>query len=254
MSELSAPFQTIIDTMEGSAPFAGIAAIASDDACGHFGHVLSNTLLPRRITVRADSGARVSVVAKNRRIIKLTEVHPPELWNGAEAPEATECQNDYDAFAHPFASALVDVIGKESVQIEQGLLSEPLGSVPSGYPASMLGEHIEKSQQRQPAGDELVTFFQAHSDLPRARFGAEIEITIPTGSDISHDWMQTRIDEALADLQTTETDLRFLVLEGQSPRALALAWFDGEGVIIMSDDPETFSELEQRLHTLRDYL
>jgi len=254
MSELSAPFQTIIDTMEGSTPLPGIAAISHDEACNHFEHAVLNALLPRRITVRADSGARVSVVAKNRRIIKLTEVHPPELWTGKVAPEATKCQNDYDAFAHPFASALVDVIGKKSVHIEQGLLSEPLGSGPSGYPATMLSEHIEMSQERQPAGDKLVSFYEAYSELPRARFGTEIEITIPNGSDISHDWMQARIDDALTDLKNTETDLRLLVLDGASPRALALAWFDGEGVIIMSDDPETFSELEQRLYTLRDYL
>lgn len=254
MSELSAPFQSIIDSMEGSAPLPGFAAVSHDEACDQFMQTVTKTLLPRRITVRADSGARVSVVAKNRRIIKLTEVHPPELWSGEKAPEATECENDYDAFAHPFASALVNVIGKQSVHIEQGLLSEPLGTVPSGYPASMLSEHIEQSQQRKPVGGELQAFHDAHGDLPRARFGAEIEVTIPTGSDISHDWMQARIDEALADLKTTETELRFLVLDGTSPKALSLAWFDGEGVIILSDDPEKFSELEQRLYALRDYL
>ena len=122
------------------------------------------------------------------------------------------------------------------------------------YPIGKLIDHIEQSQKRPPAGKHIVSFFEANGGLARARFGSEIEITIPSGSPISHDWMQARIDEALNDLTEAETDLRFLILEGDTPLALALAWLDGEGAIILSDDPDAFDDLEQKLSELRTHL
>lgn len=254
MSNLAATFDTIIDTVGGKLPPAGSAEISANDAYSAFQNVLSRTIMPRRITFRGADGARVSVIAKNRRVINLSEVHPQSNWDGDVAPEKTECEADFDTFAKSFASALVKTVNGESIRIEQSLLSDPLGTTKAGYPSGMLVEHIEQSQKRVPAGAEIASFFEANDGLPRARFGDEIEITIPAGSSITHDWMQTRIDEALKDLSGSEVDLRFLTLDGEKPMALALAWMDGQGAVVVSDDAEKFADLEQKLSALRGHL
>jgi len=254
MSNLTETFDTIINTVQGTVPPAGTVEIPADNAVAEFQDALLRTVLPRRITMRGADGARVSVIAKNRRIINLSEVHPPAHWTGTSAPEKTECQADLDEFGRPFASALVKTIDGKPIHIEQALVSDPLGATKAGYPSGMLTEHVTQSQQRAPVGDQITAFFEANDGHPRARFGNEIEITVPAESVISHDWMQARIDDALKDVEGTETELRFLVLEGEAPMALALAWFDGEGVIVLSDDPTTFDELEQKLSALRALL
>lgn len=251
MSELSTTFENIIDMMQGKTPLPGTSDIPADDAFSEFQNILSQTILPRRITLRGAEGARVSVIGKNRRIVNLSEVHPQSHWTGDSAPEETECQADDDKFSAPFVSALIQAVDGESIRIEQALLTDPLKTSKAGYPVTRLVENINEAQKQAPAGEHIVSFFQENDGLPRARFGREIEVTIPADSEVSHDWMQARIDEALDDLIDKKSDLRFLVIEGEAPMALALAWLKGEGVIIRSDDPESFDDLEQKLSTLR---
>ncbi len=254
MSELSTTFETIIETIQGKVPPLGVAEISADSAFEELQDVISRTVLPRRITFKGTDGARVSIIAKNRRVVNLSEVHPQSHWSGKAAPEQTDCEADFDEFGSHFASALVKTVAGQPIRVEQALLSDALGSTKAGYPAGMLVEHVEQSQKRAPAGNQIASFFEANDGLTRARFGSEIEITVPAGSPISHDWMQARIDEALRDLTETETDLRFLVLEGAAPMVMALAWLDGEGAIIVSDDPDSFDSIEQKLGALRTHL
>lgn len=254
MSDLTTTFEAIIDTVQGKVPVAVSTDIPAADAYTELQNILSKTVLPRRITFKGADGAQVSVIGKNRRIVNLSEVHPQSHWTGEHAPEQTDCRADSDEFSGPFALALVKTVNGQPIRIEQALLTDPLGASNAGYPANMLVEHVELSQKRAPAGDQVNSFFDANEGLPRARFGNEVEVTIPSESVITHDWVQTQIDEALEDLVEKETDLRFLVVGGGTPIALALAWFDGEGAIVLSDDSKNFDDLEQKLIALRAYL
>lgn len=251
MEDLSATFQTMIDTVQGNIPALGQSEVAANDAYSNVQSVLARTVLPRRITIRGADGKRMSVIAKNRRVVKLAEVHPAMNWTGDAAPEKTECQSDVDCFAGPFASALIKTVGGKPIRIEQALLADPLGATKSGYPSTMLLEHVAQFDDQPSPAEQLASFLSDSDSLARGRFGQETEITIPSGSSISHDRMQERIDEALKDLTGSEATLRFLTLEGDKPMAIAVAWLDGEGAIVLSDDPETFDDLEQKLSGLR---
>jgi len=254
MRELSAIFENVLDTIEGRTPPPATIPHAADEAATALESVLAETILPRRITVRAERGARLSVVAKNRRVIKIAEVHPPELWRHETSAQETSCIADYDAFALPFARAFTQVVGGEPIQIEQALIEDAIGNTGSGYPASKFAEHVEQSKKRVPAGEQVGIFFDAFPKLARARFGDEDAIELPEGSALTSEWIQLQIDSVRESLSEKETDVRFLTLSGDTPRALALVWIDGAGCIVISDDPETFDALETKLTSLRPYL
>ena len=254
MLELSAIFQDVIDTIEERTPPADTISHASDGAAAALQSKLSETILARRITLRAENGARLSVVAKNRRVIKIAEVHPPELWQHTSEPQDTTCIADYETFARPFASTVFDVIGDGPVKIEQALIGDPIGKTGAGYPASKLTEHVAQAQQRSPAPEKADEFFEAFPEMARARFGDKDAVDLPDASKLTADWMQEQIDGLSGSLADKDSDVRFLVLTGEAPRALALVWLDGAGCLIVAEDTDTFDALEQRIDDLRPYL
>ena len=254
MRELSAIFQGMLDTFEARTPPPATISHGSDEAATALQSVLNETILPRRITVRAESGARLSVVAKSRRVIKIAEVHPPEFWQFETGPQDTPCTADYDAFACPFASAFVKVVGGKPIQIEQALVEDSLGKTGAGYPATKLVDHVEQSQKRVPASEQVGVFFDAFPNLARARFGDETVIECPEATDVTSEWMQDKINGVRDSLAEKETDVRFLTLSGDKPRALALVWIDGAGCIVVADKTEAFDALENSLDALRPYL
>lgn len=254
MDRLETTFDSIIATVQGNMPPVDSKDVPADDALVEFQDVLRRTILPRRITLRGNEGARVSVIAKNRRVVNLSEVHPASHWTGETNPETTECNTDFDGFAGPFVTALVKTMDGQSSQIEQSLLVDPLPATKAGYPAAMLSEHAEQALKPAPAGDVVAAFLDTNEGYARARFGSEIEITVPAQASVDHDWMQDRIDEALRELKGKKTDLQFLTLDGAKPMAIALVWLDGEGAIVLADDPDGFKELEENLYTLRPHL
>jgi len=254
MQDLSTTFQSIIDTIDGSVPPPETIPHVPDNAVDAFQSTLSSTILPRRITVRAESGARISVVAKNRRVIKIAEVHPLDLWSYETSPLDIKCVTDYESFAQPFASTLVKVIDDEPIQIDQALISDPIGNTGTGYPASMLANHVEQSMTRVPAAEQVKIFFDLFPTLARARFGDENIIEIPDGSSLNSEWFETKIDGVQPALSKKETDLRFLILNGEVPQALALVWLDGAGCLVVAEDTEELDRLEQSLAELRRYL
>jgi len=254
MHELSATFQNIIDTIDGSVPPSATIPHTPDDAVSALQKAISSTIMPRRLTVRAENGSRLSVVTKNRRIIKVAEVHPLDLWNFETSPLDIKCVSDYESFAHPFASTLVKVIGGEPIQIDQALVGDPIGNTGAGYPVSMLAEHVEQSQKRAPAANQVTMFFDVFPNLARARFGDENAIEIPDVSSLNSEWFETRIDGVQQALSDKETDLRFLVLDGETPQALAMVWLDGAGCLVVAEDKTEFDTLEQKLNELRRYL
>ncbi len=254
MRALSAIFDGVVDTLEGRAPPPEKIQHSAEDAAAAFQTALCDTILIRRITVRAENGSRLSVIAKNKRVLKVAEVHPAEMWQHSEGFLETACTSDYDGFGLPFASALVKVTGKGPVQIEQALVSDPLGSTARGYPASKLVADVEKSQQRIPAGDEVQKVYDAFDTCARARFGATTAVDIPAGYTVTEDWLQQQVAATIQSVAGRETDVKFAVLSGDTPRALASVWLDGEGAIIVSEDAASFDAIAARLESLRGHL
>jgi len=139
--------------------------------------------------------------------------------------------------------------------IEQTFLSHALGTVThTGYPASMLCEHIPLSQVDEDDAVVIQGFYDTFPEHPRARFGGVNEINIPSISQIDPEWLGARVSELREDLKEQDTHLRFMTLDGADRRAAAIAWIGGEGCIIMSEFPADFDELELRLGVLRDRL
>lgn len=219
-----------------------------------FAEILSTTILPRRVTLHAQNGARLSVIAKNRRVVKIAEVHPAEHWQGSDTAQDTACTKGYDDFGKAFALAIVAVAGNTQSRIEQALLVDPLGATKPGYPATLIAEHIEEAQKPEPRGAHIAAFFDDHPSMPRARFGAETVIEIPEGSTCDEDWMRALVTDQRDTVLGTDQDLRLTVFDGDAPYALALAWFDGEGAVILCQTPDDIDTAERHLTALRQYL
>lgn len=251
---LAETFQSIIDSVDQSDSPYGETQYAADEACLEFQSALSETILPRRITARGNDGSRLSVVAKNRRVIKVAEVHPPELWDGDNAPNETECETDFDSFGGHFASTLLKVVGDDGIRIERSLLSDPLGKTKPGYPAAMLTGHVKKSQNRGPNASHVDRLFRTFPDLTRALFSDEVDVRIGNESRIEQDWIQARITDLQKELIPEGPDLRLVVLDGEAPLALAMLWFEGKGCIVVSETPRDIGKLERYVGALGRYL
>lgn len=254
MSELSAKYQNIIDTIEGKSPPPATIPHSPENAVSAFQNVLSSTILPRRITARAENGSRLSVVVKNRRVLKIAEVHPPELWDYETSPQEIKCVPDYETFAHPFVSALTKVIGVEPIQIEQALIDDTISGTGAGYQASLLTEHVKQSQKRPPASTVIEELFAEFPTMARMRFGDDNTIHVPDSSQIDTAWFEAKMNDIKSSLADKDFDLRFLVLEGEKPQAIMMAWLEGSGCLIVAEDSTTFDALEKSVNNLRQYL
>lgn len=254
MTSLSDTFSALIETVKGNAPLPSDVDHTADTAGDAYAEIINATILPRRVTAKTASGARVSVIAKNRRIVKLIEVHPETYWDGAVAPHETECSGDAEAFSSPFASTFVKIVGKESIRIETAMLSERVDLPKSGYLASKIPSDVAEARENSPVSKQAAAMFTAFPNLPRARFGSASEIIVPEGSAVATDWMATRAAELKSELAGVESDIRFVSLDGEVSHALALVWLGGEGCLVLADTPDEFGELERHLGALRQYL
>jgi len=254
-AKIQASFDSITAALNGEGPSDDFRELDTESACSELETVLNGTILPRRVTVSSEDGARLSVIARNRRVIKVADVHPQNLWDGKQSPQATVCEGDYDSFARTFSSALLKVVADKKIMIEQTFLSHALGTIThTGYPASMLCEHTSLSQEDKDDAAIIQGFYDTFLDQPRARFGSINEIDIPKISHIDPEWLGARVAELREDLKTEDTHLRFMQLDGVDRRAAAIAWIGGEGCIVMSEYPDQFDVLELRLGALRDRL
>ena len=253
-ANLAETFQSIVNALGQSESPYGETQYPAEIACMEFQNALSETILPRRITARGNDGSRLSVLAKNRRVIKVAEVHPPELWDGENAPHETECETDFNTFAGPFASALIKVVGDDGIRIERSLLSDRLGKTKPGYPAAMLAGHVKKSNNQNGGKSNVGRLFRTFPDLTRALFSDEVDVRIGISSRITEDWMQTRVADLRKDLNPADPDLRFIVIDGDAPLGLALLWFEGEGCIVVSETPRDIGKLERYVGALGRYL
>jgi len=248
-------FDDIAEFIENPSRDEGFRELDTEAACAELERVLNSTILPRRVTISSQDGARLSVIARNRRVIKVADVNPPNLWEGQQSPQATVCEGDYDAFAQAFASALLKVVAGNCVAIEQIFLSHALGTiVHKGYPASMLCEHVSLSQADENDAAVVQGFYDHFPEQVRARFGSINETDIPADSKIDASWLGARVVELKEELGGRDTDLRFMVLGGENRRAMASIWFGGEGCAVISEHPDRFDELELRLGALRERL
>ena len=254
MTSLSDTFSTLIDTVNGNVPAPSTIDFSADTSGDAYADIINATILPRRVTAKTESGARVSVIAKNRRIVKLVEVHPEYYWDGEQQPHETDCAGDAEAFSQPFASTFVKIVGKETIRIESAMLRERVDLAKSGFLASKLPEHLVEARENSPVSKQAAATFEGFPDLPRAQFGSASKISVPDGSAVTSDWMAARAAELKKELTDVESDIRFIALDGDETHALALVWLGGEGCLVLSTTPDDVDTLEQHLGALRQYL
>ncbi len=254
-AKLHASFDSITALIDGDGGPSGFREMDTETACAELEATLVNTVLPRRITIRSEDGVRLSVIARNRRVIKVADVHPQNLWEGQQSPQATVCEGDYDSFARAFTSVLLKIVADKRIIIEQTFLPHALGTIThSGYPASMLCDHVSLSQNDEGDAAVIQGFYDTFPDHPRARFGSADEIDIPATSNIDPAWIDGCVAALREELNGKDTDLRFIVVDGGDCRGAAMAWLGGEGCLVMSEYPDQFDELELRLSALRERL
>lgn len=254
LSHISKAFQSIIDAADNESFSLTHSDVAACDACEVFQSALANTILPRRITIRSERGARLSVVVKNRRIVKVAEAHPEGVWTGKSSPQDTACEASYDTFGAIFAAALLEVVDDQTVSIEQSLLTDPLEKTArGGYPASSLTEHVAKAAKGEPDAAVIKQFYDTFSIQPRALFGTETETVIPEESLLDKDWVQARLNEVKTDQSDTDLDLSLMIADGDKPVAMVVARRRDEGCVVLSDNPEHFDALERDVGNLRSH-
>ena len=135
-AKIIATFDSISEFINNPPDVGGFREVEVEAACAELESVLNSTMLPRRDTISTEEGARLSVIARNRRVLKVADVSPSNLWEGDQSPQATVCEGDFDAFARAFASALLKVAAGKQIAIEQIFLSHALGTIAhSGHTA-----------------------------------------------------------------------------------------------------------------------
>ena len=77
---------------------------------------------------------------------------------------------------------------------------------------------------------------------------------MPSDVNIDPAWLGGLVVDLKDELKGKDTDLRFMILGGESPRAMATVWFGEEGCVIVSENSDRFDELELRLGALRNRL
>lgn len=254
-AKIIATFDSISEFINNPPDVGGFRELEVEAACAELESVLNSTILPRRVTISTEEGARLSVIARNRRVIKVADVSPSNLWEGDQSPQATVCEGDFDAFARAFASALLKVAAGKQIAIEQIFLSHALGTIAhTGYPASMLCEHALRSQADEGDATIVQNFYDNFPEQARARFGGSNETNVPSDVNIDPAWLGALVVDLKAELIGKDTDLRFMILGGKNPRAMATVWFGEEGCVIVSENSDRFDELELRLGALRNRL
>ena len=152
---LVSEFQSILDFVEDGASYADISEPDLSAASALLQKVLCDTILPRRITVRAENGNRLSVIARNRRVVAIVEVHPSTLWTGEAEPQDTVCELDFEAFGAPFANVVTSLISGSPFSIDQHFVTDALPDAGlRGYPASNLSDDISRLQAEESSAVE----------------------------------------------------------------------------------------------------
>lgn len=244
---LTASFQTLRDRADGGIPHPVPGPV---DAPTAFTDAIAATILPRILTLAADDGSQVDVTVRNRRVVGVEAIEPAELWQGRIALADAGCDARPEDFAHPLARAVLAVAGRGSARVGTRFLA---GQAPpialAGYPAARLFEDIE-AMRGDAATSAILAFRDAWSSHARVWSGEESGVDVPEGSAVDSDWMTARLTEWAA--ASDETDLRFVLAEGDAPLALALVAAGGDHCIVACDAPEEFPRLEAALLTLRD--
>ena len=150
-----------LDTIEatlrgdGAVPGGTEALIGAIDA----------TVLPRRLTFRAADGARVSLVVRSRRALRVAEVHPATLWTGEAAPEESGCDPDDAATVAALIGALRGVAGAGTATVESHLIADDLP--PAGEPG-LTGAQIAEALEARPASRAVDALRDAFPDAADA--------------------------------------------------------------------------------------
>lgn len=245
---LTASFSALRDRADSGIPFS---VPGPDDASAAFTDAIGATILPRIVMLAADDGSRVDVMVRNRRVVGVDAVDPADIWQGRIALANAGCDSKPEDFAHPLARAIVTVAGRGSVRVGTRLLD---GSAPAiataGYPAARLSEDIAALRD-DAATNAVHAFLDDWSGHALAWSGEDAGTDMPEGCAVDAGWMGQRLSEWSA-AAGDDTDLRFVLAEGDAPMALALVAMGGEHCVVACDAPDEFGRLEAALVTLRD--
>lgn len=249
LDKLAATFRDLATLLEGGAPSVATLLQDAETACDALQAKLNETILPRRITIENADGAKLSLMAKDRRIIALKEVYPFDLWRGDKTPLHTEVDEEPDGFIHPFAVALQEISAGRAIRIDSDFADERVDPVGGGFPAERLSQAVAETRALRDADDRIDAFFDAFPHLPRACRGAEDRVHLPDDARVDAQWLQVRLDELLAG----EGDEAMLVhLDGDAPLALALIRIGEQGCVVLGTAEDDIDALGQLLFALCD--
>ncbi len=250
-SPIADTFQAIVNRAE-NVP-SGTISGDGDVASSAYTATLTQTILPRRVTLCAADGSRLSVIARNRKVIRVEDVQPRDLWTGDADPDATDCSADFDAFAKDFAGSIVAICARGAATTETSLISEDVKSTAlAGYAASHLPDHL--AQVRSLGAKEILPdFYDAWDGHARARAGKETAVDLPTEPPVHARWLQSRLAEWSNACKGDGLQLRFITTTGEQPIAIAFAALDDDRCVIVTDKPDDFAKLEAALGALRGH-
>ncbi len=245
---LTASFQALRDRATSGMP---PPVPGPDDAPAALTDTIGATILPRVVTLAAEDGSRVDLTVRNRRVLGVASIHPPDLWQGPVAPAEAGSDAGPEDFAQPLARAVLAVSARGSVRIGSRLPEGPIPAISvKGYPATQLSGAIE-TIRTEPQVHPVHRFRDACQGHARAWSGEEAGVDIPEGGKVDEPWISARLSEWSAAAGDT-MDLRFVRVGGAPPAALALAAAGGECCVVACHEPDDFDRLEAALLTLRD--
>ena len=217
-----------------------------------FRDTVAATVLPRVLSLHAGDGTRLSVVVRNRRIIRLLDVVPADLWGGEESPETLPGDVAGDGFGPSFAKAVLAITAHADTRIETRLLDgSDLPGTLSGYPASRLVADLEDASAPRTA-DALRAFLNGWTGHARAWSGREDGIDVPDVHRIDDAWLRTRLADWMAGVPDDGLHLRHVMVGGDDPLAVAFVAMADEACVVACADAAQFARLDDDLAALHD--
>ena len=249
LSTLEASFHAIAERATGI-PASGSSSLPADSVPVALRDAISSTILPRKLTLSA-GGAHLSIIARNRRVVEVADIHPADLWpGGKDTTDASE-----EDFALPFAGCLLAIAAEGDARIDSAMVDGTLPATTlAGYPAARLPGDVETAKAADHVSDTglLAAILDSCHGHARVWSGTGEGIEIPDGAPVDAAWMENRLEEWSA--AGPSTDVQLIVAGGSMPAALALVALDGERCAVACAEPEGIPALERALGTLRNRL
>ena len=242
---LADTFRAIAERAEGA---MSVPDAPADPAT--FAATVAATVLPRIVTLGADDDAELSVLVRNRRIVRLIEVSPSDSWAGeADLP----CDAGDDAFAQAFTATLFAVSGRGNARIGTRFVGgEDVPDTLAGYSAAKLTAAVQAALDAQ-GSDALHEFRDRWTGHARAWAGAEGGADVPYGYRVDVAWMEARlVDWSAAVPDDDGLHLHHVAVGGETPLEAVFAATKGQSCLVACAETAQFPRLYGELAVLRD--